>query len=147
MASSTRQPAPWHLWMVAIVALILGWLAAFDFFMSVTANPTYMETLSLSAEHQAALTSFPSWANASWALGVIGALGGAILLLMRSAKASYAYLLSAAGSTAANVYFYTFTPGVDWTTMMGPIIAVGTVCLTLVLVIYARSLTRSSVLI
>jgi hypothetical protein len=42
--------------------------------------------------------SFPVWAHAGWAIGVWGGLAGAILLLVRSRYAVWAFVLSLVGA-------------------------------------------------
>lgn len=96
MASTARAGAPAHLWIVGILSLIWNALGCYDYLMTMTANPGWMSQFT--AEQVAYWEGLPTWTDATWAIGVWGGLVGAVLLLMRSRYAVWAYALSLLGA-------------------------------------------------
>lgn len=98
--------APWHFWLVGAVALIWNAFGAYDYFMTETKGDAYMQASGMNASQIAAMHAMPAWMIAAWAVGVWGALAGALLLLGRSRYAVYAYVASLAGLVVDLVYTY-----------------------------------------
>ena len=82
-AVSARTPA--HLWIVGILALLWNCFGAYDY------------TMSNMRDALAWMDAFPIYAKIGWALGVWGGLLGAILLLIRSRYAVWAFAVSMLG--------------------------------------------------
>jgi len=74
--------APWHIWVVGMIALLWSAGSAFDYVMTQTRNADYMAQFT--PEQLAFFYSFPGWMVAAWAIGVWSAVLGAVLLLLRS---------------------------------------------------------------
>jgi hypothetical protein len=97
-AVSARTPA--HLWIVGILSLLWNCFGGYDYTMSNMRNVDYIGKAMPGVDPHAALAwmdSFPIYAKIGWALGVWGGLLGAILLLMRSRYAVWAYAASMLG--------------------------------------------------
>lgn len=81
MVDTPKKHAPWHLWLVGILSLVWHAGGTMDYYMSKTRNPEYLAQMT---EGQLAfLDSFPTWATATWAIAVFGALLASVLLLLR----------------------------------------------------------------
>ena len=102
MNGSVRAPV--HLWIVGVVAMLWNAFGAFDYVLTQTRNEAYL--VQFSEAQRAYFQSFPAWMEAAWAIGVWGALAGALLLLARSRHAVLAFGLSLLGLLASSVYQY-----------------------------------------
>jgi hypothetical protein len=97
-AVSARTPA--HLWIVGILSFLWNCFGAYDYVMSNMRNMDYLKSAMPGVDPAAALAwmdAFPIYAKVGWALGVWGGLLGAILLLMRSRYAVWAFAVSMLG--------------------------------------------------
>ncbi len=90
--ATERQKAPWHLWVVGIVALLWSAMGALDYLMTQTENEAYMSNFT--PEQLEFFYAFPTWAVAFWAIAVWGGVLGSILLLIRTRHAVGVYLAS-----------------------------------------------------
>lgn len=102
MATTAQSRTPVHLWVVGIFALVWSALGCFDYWMTMTANQTYLAKMP--ADQIAYMNALPKWLTAMWALGVWGGLLGSILLLVRSRYALWAYGLSFIGAVVGLGY-------------------------------------------
>ena len=75
---------PWHLWLVGALGLLWNAYGGFDYFMSKTRGDAYLQSVGMTPEQIAHLNAMPPWMTAVWAIGVWGALLGAVLLLARA---------------------------------------------------------------
>ena len=96
MATTAEGRTPAHLWIIGVLALLWSAGGCFDYWMTETANQTYLGKMP--ADTVAYINSLPKWLTAFWALGVWGGLAGSILLLMRNRYAVWAYGLSLIGA-------------------------------------------------
>ena len=97
-AVSARTPA--HLWIVGILSLLWNLFGAYDYTMSKTRGAEYIKSTMPNVDANAAMAwmnAMPMYAQIGWALGVWGGLLGAVLLLIRSRYALYAFTLSIVG--------------------------------------------------
>lgn len=97
-AVSARTPA--HLWIVGILSFLWNCFGAYDYVMSNMRNMDYLKSAMPGVDPAAALAwmdAFPIYAKVGWPLGVWGGLLGAILLLMRSRYAVWAFAVSMLG--------------------------------------------------
>jgi hypothetical protein len=97
-AVSARTPA--HLWIVGILSLLWNCFGAYDYVMSHMRNMDYIKASMPGVDAAAALAwmdGFPMYAKIGWGLGVWGGLLGAILLLVRSRYAVWAFAASMLG--------------------------------------------------
>jgi hypothetical protein len=97
--------APMHFWIVGIFALVWNGFGALDYAMTGIRDPGYIARYP--AEAVQILDALPDWMLIVWPLGVAGALGGSLLLLLRSRQAIAAFALSLATLAAETAHFAT----------------------------------------
>ena len=103
-----RAGAPWHLWVVGVVAVLWNGFGCVDYVMTQTRNEAYLANFT--DPQRVYFDSFPVWMEAAWALGVWGGLAGALLLLVRSRHAVTAFIVSLAGLALSTIYQYGLSP-------------------------------------
>ncbi len=95
---------PWHLWLVGIVALLWNAGGTYDYLLTQMVNEDYLSMLT--PPQRAFMDARPVWFDAVWAIGVWFAIGGSLLILLRSRFAAPAFLLSLAGLLGSAVWSY-----------------------------------------
>lgn len=103
MATYAQTRTPAHLWVVGALALLWNGFGAYDYVMTRTHNLAYLAKAVPGADPRVTIAwveSMPMYAQISWGLGVWGALLGAILLLLRSRYALWAFAGSMVGIVA-----------------------------------------------
>ena len=151
MNKAARAKAPWHLWVLGVLSLL--WFAggANDYVMTKTENAAYLgmaaENMGTSVETILAyFNGYPAWATVCWALGVWGAVAGAILLLFRSRFAFHALLISLAGLAGSTLYTFTSDIPPEFAST-GQLVFTALIWASVVgLAAYARAMTRAGVL-
>jgi len=140
--SDTTIKAPWHLWVVGGLSLLWNAFGCFDFTMTATRNAAYLKPYP--QEMLDYWFAMPAWMWIIWAIGVFGGLAGSIALLVRKALAKSLFLASFLAATVSMGlgYFDKDAPRMEGTQFM-PFVILGVAFL---LVVYARSMTRSGVL-
>lgn len=104
----------WGFWVISAIALIWNVLGSVNFFMQM--NPDMLDAYRES--ERAIIQGRPAWATAAFAIAVIvGALGG-LLLLLRKSAATYLFIVSLAGVIVTMVH----TLGVDFDFSAGEIL-------------------------
>ncbi len=93
---------PWHIWVVGVLSLIWHAGGAFDYVMSQTRNPKYLEMIP--PEQLAFLDSFPTWVTALWAISIWSAVLGSLLLLLRRKLATPVFVISFLGMIGTSVH-------------------------------------------
>ena len=147
----TATKAPWHLWVIGIVATLWNAGGAYDYTMTQTRN---MDYLTMGAEGAGVpvdvmldyYTNFPAWADALWALGVWGALAGSLLLLLRSRFAFHAFVVSLAGLVGTTIYTATADMPPELNTPMLWVFSAAIWLSVILLAWYARRMTAAGVL-
>ncbi|WP_300379316.1 hypothetical protein [Henriciella sp.] len=143
-ASEAHRRTPWHLWVVGVVSLLWNGMGVADFTMTQIHFEPYMS--GFTEEQLAFFYSFPDWAVINWAIGVFGALAGSILLLLKLKWAEPAFALSLLALLVGTVYWYGFTDAYAVTGMGAAIFNGVLVVVAILLLLYARALSRSGVL-
>jgi hypothetical protein len=103
-ADMPRASAPWHLWAVAIVALLWNGFGGYDYTMSHLQGETYYRQMGMTDAQIALMDAYPVWMHAVWAVGVWGSVLGSILLVMRSRWAFHAFAASILGAVGSLGY-------------------------------------------
>ena len=148
---NTLAKTPWHLWALGIISLV--WFAggANDYVQMKTENIDYMQAAADASgvslkTIQAYFGSYPLWASAVWALGVWGAVAGALLLLLRSRFAFHAMLISLFGLLASTVYSFTSNMPAEMSTPFFWVFSALIWLSVIGLAYYARRMTAAGVL-
>ncbi|MCI2400396.1 hypothetical protein [Aliiroseovarius subalbicans] len=136
--------APWHMWLVAPVALGFGGARAWDYLSThgggggILTGVTYVQIVS-------AGQGLPGWVAAAWAVGVWLGVIGALLLLLKSRFASTAFALSLTGTfvTALGCAVLTVVPMAQLFGSGRLLITLGIPIVTFLLWRYARRMTRA----
>mgnify|MGYP001766913741 CR=1 FL=1 len=107
--SESSAKAPWHLWVVGIVAFLWNSIGALDYTATQLRVEAYMSQFS--PEQLEYFYGFPSWAVACWAIAVWGSLLGSILLLMRQRLAVAVFGVAIVAMALTTVQNYLLSEG------------------------------------
>lgn len=143
-AAIGTQRAPWHLWLVGILALLWNAMGAFDYLMTQTENERYMA--SFTPEQLEFFYGFPAWLVAFWAIAVWGGLAAAVLLLARKRLAKPLFLVSLVAMIVTAIHNFGLSNGLE---IMGTTGAVFTILIFLIavgLVAYSSAMAKKGVL-
>lgn len=136
---------PWHLWVVAIVALLWNSVGAVDYVMTQTRNAQYMA--SFTPQQLAFFYSLPAWTIAAWATGVWGGLLGSLLLLFRKGIACWFFLASLIGVMLTNFQNYILSNGLEVMGGAGALVFSAVIFVVAVgLYVYASALLKRGVI-
>jgi hypothetical protein len=150
MATTLQTRTPVHVWIVGALSLLWSCFGCYDYLMTRLHNTDYLAAAMPGVDPGAALAwveDMPLYAQVGWGLGVWLALAGAVLLLLRSRWAVWAYGVSLIGALLSLGYQLLLAPplpGAD-----GPIYTVMPLVIILVAVLlflYARAMERKGVL-
>lgn len=100
MATTAQIRTPAHLWIVGILSLLWNSFGAYDYVMSHMRDAQYIASAMPGVDPNQALAwmdAFPMYAKAGWGVGVWIGLLGAVLLLIRSRYACWAFAASMLG--------------------------------------------------
>lgn len=138
------RKAPWHLWVVGVLAILWNLGGAVDYTLTQTRNEAYLDQFT--EDQLAYFASWPAWFEGFWAVGVWGAFAGAILLLFRSRFAFHAYAAGLVG--IAGTTFWTVTnPMPQSLNSTGLWVFMGAVVVSVILLAwYARRMIAAGVL-
>ncbi|HVU16419.1 MAG TPA: hypothetical protein VHD32_05820 [Candidatus Didemnitutus sp.] len=100
---------PWHLWVVAIIAVLWNAMGATDFAMTMSHNAAWTKAMTTDQLHY--VDSFPGWAIAAWGLATWGALIASFLLLLRRGIAVPVFAVSAIAVAVTFTYEYALSDG------------------------------------
>lgn len=135
---------PWHLWVVGIVSLLWNAGGASDYTMTQMQYEPYMSQFT--PEQLEYFYGFPAWMDSVWALGVWGAMAGSLLLLFRSRFAVHAFSIALFGLIVASVYNYGLSNGLKVSGTGGAVFAVVIFIVSVILLVYARTMANRGVL-
>jgi len=146
MTETMTNKAPWHLWLVGVIALLFNSIGAYDYVMSMTQGASYMASAGMTPAQIAHYEAMPAWMTAVWAIGVWGAMLGSVLLLLRNKLAAPVFAVSLAAFLVSLVYTYVLTDG---GAVMGGQMAIASAVIAALLIFfiwYSRAMTRRGVL-
>jgi hypothetical protein len=132
---------PWHLWVVAAIALLWNGFGGYDYWMSHTVGEPYFRSMGMGDAQIATFKAMPLWMSCDWAIGVWGAVLASLMLLARRRWAYPTFVVSLAAFLLSVVYWF-----VEARSQINPVmdaaIAGGLVAFTL----YARAMAKRGVL-
>lgn len=132
--TNTTSRAPWHLWLVGVIALLFNSIGVFDFVMSLTRGELYMASAGMTPEQIAHYQQMPAWMMAVWAVGVWGAFLASILLLLRRKLAFLVFVVSLIAFLISLVYTYVLTDG---GAIMGQQMAIASAVIAILLLFFS----------
>lgn len=142
--------APWHLWIVGIVATLWNAFGANDYTQTQMGNRDYFAMMGFEPSTiDMALRYFgemPAWADAAWALGVWGGLAGSILLLVRSRWAIAAFGASILGVAGSWIFQWQATLPPELAELNSPAMFAVISVIALLLFWYAQRMRKGGVL-
>ncbi|MGK0374832.1 MAG: hypothetical protein ACJA2E_001304 [Arenicella sp.] len=103
--------APWHLWLVGILALLWNSFGAIDYLMTQTQNAGYMA--SFSEQQLAYFYAQPLWMVCAWAVAIWSSVLASVLLLMRNKIAAPLFLISWIGLVVTCFHSYVLSNGYE----------------------------------
>jgi hypothetical protein len=138
--------APWHLWVIGVIAVLFNSIGVFDFVMSMSQGEKYMASAGMTPQQIAHYRQMPMWMTAVWAIGVWSAFLASILLLLRRKLAFGIFVLSLAVFLISVLYTYVLTDG---GAIMGRQMAITSAVIAVLLLLfawYSRAMARRGVL-
>jgi hypothetical protein len=147
---SARTPA--HLWIVGILSLLWNAFGGYDYTMTRMRNTDYLASMMPGVDPNAMLAwvdAFPLYAQFGWGLGVWAGLAGAVLLLMRSRHAVWAFALSLIGAVLGlgyQIFAAPPPPGAEQMGAMADIMPWVIILVAAALLYYAYSQAKKGVL-
>lgn len=153
MSAFTEHPAkeqptmraPWHLWVVGILALLWNGFGVFDYVMSLARGEAYYRASGMTEGLIAYYRSMPIWVYVPWTLGIGGAVVGTVLLLVRSRFAVHAFIVSLIGSIVSNAAAILLSNGAFLASGM-PLVPILILVVCVLLALYASWMRRRGVL-
>jgi hypothetical protein len=145
-AQRTKTPGrPWHLWLIGIVGGLWSVIGVISFVLTQLNVEAVMSRFP--PQQREYFASFPLWAVAFWAIGVVGGVIGCLLLLSKSRLAVHVLLASVIGVAVCNLGGLFLLGGLAVmraTDALG--ITVLPVIVAAVLAYYARAMRKNGVL-
>jgi hypothetical protein len=108
--ADTVKP-PWRFWLVCILALIWNGVAAWDLIMSFARREGHYRSQGMGDAEIAYMNAMPDWMNAAWAVGVLGAVLGVVLLILRRRSATPVLVVSLVAAVVSVVYQFLLSNG------------------------------------
>lgn len=143
---NTKMKAPWHLWVVGIIAVLFNSIGAFDYVMTMTQGASYLTSMGMTSEQAAHTMNLPMWMKVVWPTGVWTAEAASVLILLRRSLAFPIFVVSLAAFLISVLHTYVLSDG---GTIMGPSMAITSAVITALLLFftwYTRAMTRRGVL-
>jgi len=144
--ATSKSRAPWHLWVMGVLAVLWNSMGAFDYLMTQTRNEGYMSDYT--PEQLEYFYGFPAWVVAFWAIAVWGGVLGAVLLVLRKKLAAGVFLVSFLSMVVTTIYNFGLSNGLEH--MGDPFSLVFTALIflfALLLFLYARAMKYRGVLV
>jgi glucan phosphoethanolaminetransferase (alkaline phosphatase superfamily) len=132
--SDAPTKAPWHLWLIGVFAALFNAIGVFDFVMSHTQGDKYLASTGMTPEQVAHYAQMPGWMTVVWAIGVFGAFGASVLLLMRKRLALTVFVVSLVAFLVSLFYTYVLTQS---GAVMGTQMAVTSAVIALLLMLFS----------
>jgi hypothetical protein len=131
---SAGAKTPWHVWLVGVFAVLFNAIGVFDFVMSMAQGEAYMASAGMTPEQIAHYREMPAWMTGVWAIGVFGAFGASVLVLLRRKLAFGVFAVSLAAFLVSLAYTYLLTDGGK---VMGQQMAITSAVIAVLLALFA----------
>ena len=99
MENTDKTPS--HIWVVGGLTLLFNAMGIVSY---MSTKLGMLEAAGMPADQIAYMSDFPTWVNATWALGVWGAFIGSILILFRSRHALTSFIIAFVGLVLTTYY-------------------------------------------
>ena len=145
-AQGAKTPGrPWHLWLIGIIGCLWSSIGVISFMLTQMNAEAVMSRFP--PQQREYFESFPLWAVAFWAIGVIGGVIGCLLLLLKNRLAFHVLLASVIGAIVSNLGGLFLLGGME---VMGGTSALGFTVFPIIfaafLAYYARAMSKKGVL-
>ena len=140
METEAKAGAPWHLWAIGLVALL--WYAA----GTVTIFMAQMGKLAVTPGEAAYYASQPAWFTAVTDVANFAGIAGAILLLMRHAKALRVFVLSLIAIAVTHAYDLAMGTSRSFANAGAMTVNIAIVVIAALLIWYAAAMKQRGVL-
>ena len=137
------RSAPWHFWVVAVIAVLWNGFGGFDYTMSHLQGEAFYRQMGMAEAQIDFMRSYPTWMHGVWAIGVWGSVAGTILLLLRTKWAFHAFVISLLGALG-NLAYTAATPGAAQTMGLLMPVVISVICLFFIW--YSWTMTKRGVL-
>jgi hypothetical protein len=150
MATSAQTRTPIHVWIVGVLSLLWGCFGGYDYTMTRMRNTDDIASSMPGVDPHVTLAwvdSMPLYAQVGWGLGVWMGILGAVLLLVRSRWAVWAYGLSLVGAVLSLGYQLVLAPPLPGaSTAVSKTLPIIIILVALALFLYARAMEKKGVL-
>jgi hypothetical protein len=136
--------APWHLWLVGVIALAWNAFGAYDYLATMIPIESYLARFT--PEQRAFFDGYPVWATSAWAIAIWGSVLGSLALLFRSRWAVWLFGVVLVAMVVSYIYTLLLSNGLE---IMGPGALVFTIVIFVVaigLLLYSRAMATRGVL-
>jgi hypothetical protein len=142
--SGTRveeRKTPWHLWAVAILALLWNAAGAYTIMMAQAGR-----LADLKPEEAVYYAAQPIWFVIATDISLLAAIAGAVALLLRSRTAVWLFALSLVSILVTNVYDLAAGTSRTLANQTAAMVTVGIVAIAILELAYARAMKKRGVL-
>lgn len=137
--------APWHIWVVGVIAVLFNAIGVFDYTMFMAQGADYLAKAGMTSEQIAFQQQLPLWMRIDWAVGVWTALIASVLILARSKLAFPVFVLSLAAFLVSVLHSYVLSEGGRIAGTAGAITSVVITAELAFCAWYSRAMTRKGV--
>ena len=145
-AQGTTTPGrPWHVWLIGIVGGLWSSIGVLSFMLTQMNVEAVMSRFP--PQQREYFASFPLWAVAFWAIGVVGGVIGCLLLLLKNRLAFQVLLASVIGAIVSNLGGLFLLGGMEVMAETGGLgFTAVPIVLGAFLAYYARAMSKNGVL-
>jgi hypothetical protein len=145
-AQGTTTPGrPWHLWLIGIIGGLWSSIGVLSFILTQMNVEAVMGRFP--PQQREYFASFPWWADAFWAIGVVGGVIGCLLLLLKNRLALPVLLASVIGTIISSLGGVFLLGGMEVMRETGGLgLTVFPVIIAAFLAYYARAMGEKGVL-
>lgn len=144
--SSIRTAAPWHLWVVGVVLLLLYAIGAYDYVLTQAQDTAYFESQGYGPQQVDYFTDYPVVPLVFWTVNIVAGVAAAVLLLLRSRWSLAAVATAAVAQLCLQAITFGF---MDRWSVLGPRLSLqdlGVLLLTFLMWAYCHRMRRRNVL-